>query len=246
MLVQPSARGRLRIALRNAASAWGALPTRTCPPSSPQVPSRTRWTLFSIAQFDTVLPVILDCATTAIAGGKIMVAHDKGERLPPGTMVDQHGRPTTDPAQFVDGGAMLPVGGHKGYALAVLVELLGQALTGADATGGEGYGGVSFARSRALVVALDTGIFRPAAETAAVAARIAGRIRSVPPAPEFERVQLPGEPEARSRAEREAAGIPLPRKTLEAIAEAAAGLGIRPVELPDPAPRSSGLGVMFP
>ncbi|HEU5430144.1 MAG TPA: Ldh family oxidoreductase, partial [Thermomicrobiales bacterium] len=50
-------------------------------------------------------PFILDIATTAVAGGKVMVAYDRGEPVPPGTIVDRAGNPTTDPAALLDGGA---------------------------------------------------------------------------------------------------------------------------------------------
>lgn len=170
--------------------------------------------------------VVVDFATTAVAGGKVLVAHDQGKPLPPGSIVDRVGRPTTDAAAFIDGGALLPFGGHKGYALAVLVELLGQALTGADETGGEGSGGDAFARSGALLVALDAGAFRAREDVVAQAAKTASRIRATPPAPGIAAVYLPGDPEALTRHEREAAGIPLPAKTWRDLTEAAERLGL--------------------
>lgn len=178
--------------------------------------------------------VIVDFATTAVAGGKVMVAYDRGEPLPPGAIVDKHGRPTTDPAAFVDGGALLPFGGHKGYALAVLVELLGQALTGADRTGDEGFGGTPFARSGALFVAIDAGAFRPAADAVGCAARIAARIRATPPAAGHDAVRLPGDPEAQTRAARLREGVPLPARTWQAVVETAASLGVADEHDPGP------------
>src|SRR5207253_9002272 len=105
-------------------------------------------------------PVLVDFATTADAGGKVLVAAAAGEQLPPGCIVDAEGRPTTDPQRFLDGGGLLPFGGHKGYGLSVLAELLGGALTGA-ATAAE-RGGEIFSRTGALFVALDAGTFRAA------------------------------------------------------------------------------------
>lgn len=169
--------------------------------------------------------VVVDFATTAVAGGKVLVAHDRGEHLPPGSIVDALGKPTTDPQAFVDGGALLPFGGHKGYALAVLVELLGQALTGADATGDETTDG-PFARSGALLVAIDAGAFRPRAESVKRAGEIAARIRATPPAPGFDGVKLPGDPEVEARQARLGAGIRVPTKTWRGILEAAERLGV--------------------
>ena len=73
-------------------------------------------------------PFVLDFATTAVAGGKVMVARDKHEQLPPNSAMDRDGRPTTDPNALSQGGALLPFGGHKGYALSVMAVLLSSVL----------------------------------------------------------------------------------------------------------------------
>jgi uncharacterized oxidoreductase len=75
-------------------------------------------------------PMILDFATSVIAQGKTRVAHNKGERVPPDHLIDDHGRPTQDPRYSViePFGAILTFGAHKGYGMAVLCELLGGAL----------------------------------------------------------------------------------------------------------------------
>ena len=169
--------------------------------------------------------LLLDFATTAIAAGKVSVARDKGVPLPAGAVIDREGRPSTDPAAFLDGGALLPFGGHKGYALAFFAEVLGQALTGGEVAGGEGRDEGTFGRSGALFLALDPGLFRPAAETMATAAAFAEEIRGLPPAPGFERVMAPGDPEARSRVAREGA-IPLPEMTWRHIVAAAESLQV--------------------
>lgn len=76
-------------------------------------------------------PIVFDLATSAIAHGDVQIAARKGERLPPGMGVDSLGQPTTDPKAILEGGALLPFGGHKGSALSMMVELLAAALTGA-------------------------------------------------------------------------------------------------------------------
>ena len=74
-------------------------------------------------------PVILDITTSTVAEGKLMVALNKGERVPEGWIVDKHGQPTTDPKDFYDGGALLTIGGHKGSGLSIVTDLLAGALT---------------------------------------------------------------------------------------------------------------------
>ena len=81
-------------------------------------------------------PFVLDYATSRVAQGKMRVAHNKGERVPDGYLIDEHGHPTNDPGVVVvpqsNGlfGALMTFGEHKGYGMAVACELLGGALTG--------------------------------------------------------------------------------------------------------------------
>lgn len=77
-------------------------------------------------------PIVFDLATSAIAHGDVQIAARKGELLPPGMGVDSQGRPTCDPKAILEGGALLPFGGHKGSALSMMVELLAAALTGGN------------------------------------------------------------------------------------------------------------------
>ncbi|AZC26821.1 MULTISPECIES: Ldh family oxidoreductase [Pseudomonas] len=75
-------------------------------------------------------PIVFDLATSTIAHGDVQIAASKGERLPPGIGVDSLGQPTQDPRAILEGGALLPFGGHKGSALSMMVELLCAGLTG--------------------------------------------------------------------------------------------------------------------
>ncbi|MBW3542771.1 MAG: Ldh family oxidoreductase [Planctomycetes bacterium] len=83
-------------------------------------------------------PIVIDMATTAAAFGKIEIAVRKGEPIPEGWAIDSEGRPTTDPNDMVNGGAMLPLGsersrgGHKGYCLGAMIDLLCGPLSGAN------------------------------------------------------------------------------------------------------------------
>lgn len=75
-------------------------------------------------------PIVFDMATSAMAHGDVQIAARAGEALPEGMGVDASGQPTTDPKAILEGGALLPFGGHKGSALSMMVELLAAALTG--------------------------------------------------------------------------------------------------------------------
>ena len=165
-------------------------------------------------------PVTLDFATSTIAAGKIKAAKARHEQLPSGAIMDKEGRPTTDPQAFFEGGFLLPFGGHKGYALAVIAELLSGPLAGADA-----YPGVT-SRSGIFVFAMDAAVFRPQADYARALSRTLGRIKAVPPGPGFDEVLLPGEPEARARAKRERDGISIPEETWKAVCSVGAELGV--------------------
>ncbi len=83
-------------------------------------------------------PIVIDMATSAAAYGKIEIARRRGEPIPEGWAIDSEGRPTTNPDHMVDGGALLPLGsdrdrgGHKGYGLAIMVDVLCGVLSGAN------------------------------------------------------------------------------------------------------------------
>ena len=77
-------------------------------------------------------PIVFDLATSAIAHGDVQIAAREGHELPAGMGVDKHGEATENPKEILDGGALLPFGGHKGSALSMMVELLAAALTGGN------------------------------------------------------------------------------------------------------------------
>lgn len=82
--------------------------------------------------------VVIDVTTSAMAFGKVEHAARKGERIPEGCAVDRDGRMTTDPREMLNGGALLPLGGdfqhggHKGYCMATMVDMLSAVLSGAN------------------------------------------------------------------------------------------------------------------
>jgi (2R)-3-sulfolactate dehydrogenase (NADP+) len=76
-------------------------------------------------------PLVIDLALTTVVRGKIMMAMQKGEKIPEGWALDRHGKPTTDPKEAIDHGSLFPIGGAKGAMLALSFELICSALTGA-------------------------------------------------------------------------------------------------------------------
>lgn len=170
--------------------------------------------------------VLVDFATTSVAAGKIEVARAKKTELPPGSIVDRDGRPTTNPEDYYNGGALLPFGGHKGYALSVMIEFLGRIMTGADSFAETPRGGPVYGRSGALVVGMNPAFLNEPDRYAATAEETIHRLKSVPPAPGSSGVLIPGEPESRARAERESAGVPIAEETWQKIGEVARNLGV--------------------
>lgn len=134
-------------------------------------------------------PVVLDFATSRIAGGWIYAARSAGALLPEGCVIDRHGNPTRDPEDYFAGGAILPSGGHKGYGLALIGELIGEAMLGPSTT-----------ECQWLLITLDTGRFRDGHAMSAAAEEVLAELRACPPAPGFDRVEIPGERERACRA----------------------------------------------
>jgi delta1-piperideine-2-carboxylate reductase len=77
-------------------------------------------------------PMVFDQASASMARGEVMIAARDGHDVPLGTGVDADGNPTTEPQKIIDGGALLPFGGHKGSTIAMMIELLVAGLTGMD------------------------------------------------------------------------------------------------------------------
>ena len=77
-------------------------------------------------------PLVFDQASASMARGEVMIAARDGHAVPMGTGVDADGNQTTDAQKIIDGGALLPFGGHKGSTIAMMIELLVAGLTGMD------------------------------------------------------------------------------------------------------------------
>lgn len=167
-------------------------------------------------------PVILDFATSAVAEGKVRVARNRGKSIPEGWILNNAGLPSTNPADLYDGGMLLPAATHKGYALSVLVEFMAGLLTGNGTPVLPGY----TAGNGVLFIILDIAAFRSPAEYATDSQAVAQRIKETKPAPGFEEVLLPGEPEKRMAAIRSAEGIQVDDATWQLLTEDAATLNV--------------------
>jgi LDH2 family malate/lactate/ureidoglycolate dehydrogenase len=182
-------------------------------------------------------PVLLDASSSTVAEGKVRLARARGEPLPPGCIIDREGRPSTDPEDFYAGGALSPLGGdvagHKGYGLAMASALIGSlamiddpdyTLIGASVL--QETGDRRGQAAGVFLLVLDPARFGDAAAYQAQVRATVDAAKRVPPAPGVGEVLVPGEPEARSRAQRERAGIVLPAATWQELATVGARFGI--------------------
>jgi uncharacterized oxidoreductase len=172
---------------------------------------------------------VLDMATSAVAQGKLRVAHNKGAKIPLGWLLDRDGNPTDDPKWGVvqPFGAMQTFGGHKGYGMAVACELLGGALTG----GGTWHypeGTKRRVLNGMLSIVIDPDKLGTRAAFEREAREYLQWIRQSPPAPGFDKVRIAGEPEREYRAARERDGIPVDDETWKEIRAAAGKLKLDP------------------
>jgi uncharacterized oxidoreductase len=167
-------------------------------------------------------PIIVDFATASIAEGKLRIAHANRSRAPLGAVVDKSGQPTTDTAAFYDGGALTTFGGHKGFGLSVIAELMAGTLSGTGLSSDPAYNN----GNGTMLLAIDVERFLPAREYMEQVDALEGRLHAAPAAAGFDAIQLPGEPEWRSRAERSAKGIPIPGAAIRAINDLCQELGL--------------------
>jgi LDH2 family malate/lactate/ureidoglycolate dehydrogenase len=173
-------------------------------------------------------PMVLDIANTGVARGKIYLARQKGQKIPEGWAINAAGAPTTDPSEAIEG-IILPMAQHKGYAIALMMDMLSGVLTGS------GYGSAVAGpyqverRSHAghLMIALNIEAMQPLAEFNARMDSLITQIKSVPLAQGFEEVFYPGEIEARNDARNRQEGLSLPDDTLHDLRKVADGYDLQ-------------------
>jgi L-2-hydroxycarboxylate dehydrogenase (NAD+) len=167
-------------------------------------------------------PIVIDLATSAVAFGKIEIAKRLGEPIPEGWAIDAEGRSTMDPQAVYDGGALLPLGstrplgGHKGYGLGLMVDVLSAVLSGAN----WGPFAPAFAIAQAPPGSVGAGIghffgamridgFIDPDEFKRQIDHLARTFRATPPAPGTDGPLVPGDPEREAETVRRRHGIPL-------------------------------------
>ena len=171
-------------------------------------------------------PMIVDFATTATSGSKVLIAAAKGEPVPPDCIVDRDGNPTTDPTAIVNGGSHLPFGGHKGFGIMLAVELLGRVLAGADTYAIPGRSEEVSLHRGVTMIAINPAGFQPFGDYLATASEMMDRVRTVPAAAGVESVLAPGDPEELARQDRQANGISIPEATWGRLMDLAGSLGL--------------------
>jgi L-2-hydroxycarboxylate dehydrogenase (NAD+) len=176
-------------------------------------------------------PIVIDFATCTAAYGKLEIAKRQGKKIPHGWAIDREGHDTDDPDAMASGGALLPLGGdrarggHKGYALALMVDVLSAVLSGANwgpfvpafavqyATPpravGKGLG--HFFGSMRIDGFIDPAEFKRQIDD------VIRTLRATRPAPGTEGPLLPGDPERAAEGERRERGVPLPMSVVEQL-----------------------------
>jgi LDH2 family malate/lactate/ureidoglycolate dehydrogenase len=172
-------------------------------------------------------PVILDIANTSVARGKIYSALEKGQPIPSDWAIDRDGAPTTDPKAALEG-IMLPVGGHKGYGISFMMDILSGVLTGSSfATGVVGpYVPEGSSGCGQLVVALKVDTMLGDAAFGERIDDLIDSTKAVPRAAGVAEIFYPGELEARAEAASREAGVSLPDKTFEDLRTLAGTCGV--------------------
>jgi uncharacterized oxidoreductase len=171
-------------------------------------------------------PFLLDMATSAVAQGKVRVAHNKREKVSPEWLLDDRGNPTSDPRYGViePFGALRTFGLHKGYGLAIACELLAGALTG----GGTWHSEDKSKRrvwNGMLSIVIDPARLDADGLFANETTQFLNSLRKSPTAPGFDKVRIAGEPERETRARREKEGIAVDATTWNEIQ--AAGMKLK-------------------
>lgn len=195
--------------------------------SSVPMLSTDPWSFAAPAQ-EGAPPFLLDMATTAAAYGRVRNAATEGRPIPADWGLDKAGHPTTNPHDIVGGGGFLaPLGGqaagHKGYGLAVMVNILATCMTGASLVTRDGHtldrpGSPDIGH---FFFVIDPGLLRPAAETRADTGRLLDALRAAPAVDPARPVMVAGDPE-RAKAEiRRREGIPVGPNLLDKVRDIA-------------------------
>jgi len=173
---------------------------------------------------------LLDMATSVHAEGKVRVRRNRGESLPDGWIIDKEGNPSNDPEDMYAGGALLPLGrdvGYKGFGLALIVDILGGALTGHGCTIGKEYigGNGTFMMAIRIDRFVELEKFKERVD------ELFRNVKNSKKAPGVEEIMIPGEPEMNTKEERIGEGIFVSDTTWKEICKTAKDLGVNAEKL---------------
>ena len=167
-------------------------------------------------------PLVFDQASAAWSNGDVQIARREGRALPPGVGVDRDGNPTTDPNAVLEGGALLPFGGHKGSAIAMMIEVMAAALAGGDFSfevDWSQHPGAATPRTAQTIILIDPGRGAPRDFTARVETLIAA-------IHDAGQDRLPGDRRYANRRDALLYGIPIAAIELAKLREIAVGTGL--------------------
>jgi LDH2 family malate/lactate/ureidoglycolate dehydrogenase len=171
-------------------------------------------------------PLLFDAAMSKVAGGRIFMAMERGQPVPEGWIVDAGGKPTTNPADFANGGALLPVGDHKGYGLTLLGEVLAGALSGAAMISQIGSNRIPDrpAGTGHALIAIEPAALMPGFPDRV--AELAALVKESPRAEGVPEILLPGELEHREEGRARKLGLELDGVIWKELADLAGELGV--------------------
>jgi L-2-hydroxycarboxylate dehydrogenase (NAD+) len=177
-------------------------------------------------------PIVLDMATTVAAYGKVKAKAKRGEAIPEGWMIDRNGRPLTDPRR-ADDGFLLPIGGYKGYGLALIIGLLAGTLNGAAM----GKDVIDFNKDHTTrtntgqsILVIDPRAFGDIDAFRTAVAKVVRDLRNSERLPGIERIWLPGEQSHLKRERYAREGVPVGSELIEELRTLADELGIEPLD----------------
>lgn len=172
----------------------------------------------------TGTPIVVDIATSAIAEGKVRSMLNRNVPVPPGNIMDAEGNPTTDAAKLYGPptGALVPFGGHKGFALGLVTDILAGALSG----GGCSRKDADRIGNTFLVFVLNIDRLRGEHPFHADVEQLVEYVKSSALAPGFTEILVPGEPEASEKERRQRNGVPVDAETWRQITEVGRKYGV--------------------
>lgn len=163
-------------------------------------------------------PLLLDIANTGVARGKIYLAHNRGEKIPEGWALNTKGEPTTDPVEAING-IILPMAGHKGYGIGVMMDIFAGVLSGSQFLSGVNGPYHSDKKSGVghFISVYNIETFMPVEQYNERIAEFIRKLKAPPLAPGHEGIFYPGELEARNETLHREAGLSLAKGTVQAL-----------------------------